>query len=106
MSDNARLRTCTVCAKEKSEEEFYKYRGQPRGECKKCTVRRAVHYQRKVKAWETRCGDHESSKKYMREYYAKNKEKFVEYARRWKEKNPDYFKRQNRREREKEGRDW
>lgn len=88
-----RTKTCTRCNKIKElRKDFYVCSGKFRSECKDCTVKRNVRYQREVEAWKYRYGDDESRRAYMREYYANNKEKFAEYRAKFKEKYPEYYK--------------
>lgn len=63
-----------------------------RSECKKCTIKKNVRYQREHESWKYRFVDNEEKKTYMSDYYAKNKEKFAEYRAKFREKHPDYFK--------------
>lgn len=86
-------KVCTMCLETKDEtKDFYRCSGYFRSECKACTVRRNVRYQRKVQAWKNRFVDGDERRSYMIEYYAKNKEKFAEYRKKFKEKYPDYYR--------------
>lgn len=91
------LSICNKCLQAKESDQFYTTRGVPRSECKKCTIRRNVRHQRKIKAWLSKSVDVESRKEYMREYYEKNKEKYVTYRNNFRKKHPyyyvDYFRR-------------
>lgn len=86
------LRICTKCNAAKLEHDFYLCQGKLRSECKKCTVRKNVIYQRSVEIWKHRFVDPEQQKSYMIDYYSKHKEKFAEYRRKFREKYPDYYK--------------
>lgn len=89
MSD---LKICSKCNKaKKATQDFYLCSGRWRSECKKCTVKRNVKYQRKIRAWKTRYVDDEARRAYMRDYYAKNKEKFAQYREEFRERYPDYY---------------
>jgi len=70
--------------------------GKWRSECKACTIRKNVRYQKRTKAWMHRFVDNDEQRSYMVDYYAKNKEKFAEYRRKFKEKYPDYYKEYSR----------
>ena len=95
------LKRCSKCHQYKDEsKDFYVCLGTIRGECKKCTVKRNVSYQKKNKSWRNRFVDEERQRSYMVDYYAKNKEKFAEYKRKFKEKNPDYFREWHMRKKE------
>lgn len=85
------LKVCTKChtSKEKHK-DFYICMGVMRGECKKCTIRRNVKYQQKIKPWINRFVDGDETRSYMAEYKAKNPEKFVQYRKTFKEKHPNY----------------
>jgi hypothetical protein len=87
------MKTCTRCNTEKLlKGNFYTCLGNIRSECKACTIRQNVAYQRRTKAWMHRFVDDEQKRTYMVDYYAKNKEKFAVYRRTLKEKYPDYHK--------------
>lgn len=87
------LKICSRCNEVKTaENDFYMCQGKRRSECKACTIKKNVRYQRKVEAWKHRYIDNDEQRVYMLEYYANNKEKFVEYRKRFKEKYPDYYK--------------
>lgn len=83
---------CTNCKEIKDISDFYVCGGQLRGDCKECTKKKNLTYQRKHKTWLTRFKDMTERREYMKEYYANNKEKFAEIRRRFKEKHPDYGK--------------
>jgi hypothetical protein len=72
--------------------DFYLCQGKVRSECKKCTIKKNVRYQRRVKAWKHRYVDNDEKRSYMIEYYAANKEKFAAYRAKRKAKFPDYHK--------------
>lgn len=72
--------------------DFYMCNGKWRSECKACTVKRNVNYQRKKRTWETREVDLEQRRAYMLSYYAKNKNKFAHYRQTFKQRNPDYHR--------------
>jgi hypothetical protein len=87
------LKICSKCNCAKiASTDFYVCQGKWRSECKACTIRKNVRYQKRVKAWKHRFVDNDEQRSYMVEYYAKNKEKFAEYRRKFKEKYPDYYK--------------
>lgn len=79
------------CAKE-AQTEFYMCQGKMRSECKACTIKKNVRYQKQTKAWLHRFVDDDEQRSYMVEYYAKNKQKFAEYRRKFKERYPEYHK--------------
>ena len=84
---------CSKCHKSKDlENEFYLSSGNYRSECKNCTIKKNMKYQRKVKSWKFRSIDNDSTRTYMREYYSKNKEKFARYRAEFKLRHPDYYK--------------
>jgi len=84
---------CTYCKEEKEiPEDFYRWRGFFKSECKKCTILRNGNYQKRVQAWKMRSGEGDVRNAYMRAYYAKNKEKFALYRRQFLDKHPDYYK--------------
>lgn len=90
MSD---LKICSQCHRAKEpDRDFYLCSGRWRSECKMCTIKRNVRYQRKVKAWKHRYVDDDTRRLYMREYYDKNKEKFAKYRSEFKERYPEYYK--------------
>lgn len=83
---------CRKCFKQKKLTDFYSYNGKPRGECKQCTIKNNVAYQKRTEAWKHRFLDDEKTKPYMKEYYSKNKEKFAGYRTKFREKNPQYYR--------------
>ena len=95
-------KTCTWCGNKKIiAKDFYMCQGRYRSECKACTIRRNVRYQRKIKAWKNRFIDPEQKRSYMVEYYHNHKEQFAEYRRKFKEKYPDYYREYSRKRKEK-----
>lgn len=72
--------------------DYYLCAGRWRSECKMCTIKRNVRYQKKTKAWKHRYVDDDARRLYMREYYAQNREKFAKYRAEFKERYPDYYK--------------
>jgi hypothetical protein len=96
------LKKCTNCHKEKEQlSDFYLAQGQWRSECKQCTIKRNIRYQRRVKAWKHRYIDEDTRRLYMREYYQKNKEKFAAYREEFKKRYPEYYKSYFRKRKEK-----
>jgi len=90
MSD---LKICSKCHQTKeTDRDFYLCSGSRRSECKACTIKRNVRYQRKVKSWKNRYEDNEARRTYMREYYDKNRDKFSQYRAEFRERYPDYYK--------------
>lgn len=90
---DSNLKICSKCNSEKiAETEFYRCRGILRSECKECTIKKNVIYQRRVKAWMNRFVDEDEKRSYMVDYYSKNKEKFAEYRRKFRERYPEYHK--------------
>lgn len=86
-------RRCTRCGKFKVlNEGFYMCQGRWRSECKVCTIKRNVRYQKKHKTWFNRNVDPEERRAYLRDYYKKNKAKYQEYRKKFLKRNPDYFK--------------
>lgn len=84
---------CSKCNKWKFQKlDFYQCAGVYRSECKKCTVKRNVRYQRLHRTWKHRYVDDDARRDYMREYYDKNKEKFAAYRKEFREKYPEYYK--------------
>jgi hypothetical protein len=87
------FKICSKCNSPKSADtDFYRCQGKMRSECKACTIRKNVHYQKQTKAWLHRFVDDDEQRSYMVDYYSKNKEKFAEYRRKFKERYPDYYK--------------
>lgn len=99
MSD---LKICSQCHQAKEPMmDFYLCSGRWRSECKMCTIKRNVRYQRKVKAWKHRYVDDDTRRQYMRDYYDKNKEKFARYREEFRSRNPEYYKEYFRKRKEK-----
>src|SRR3982751_595156 len=95
------LKICSKCNSAKpAEGNFYTCQGQMRSECKACTIRKNVIYQKRTKAWLHRFIDNDEQRSYMVDYYSKNKAKFAEYRRKFKERYPEYHKEYNRRRKE------
>lgn len=92
---------CARCLIEKPEEMFYFSSGKRRSECKSCTIRRNVRYQRKIRAWKNRETDCESRRTYMRQYYENHKEKFAKYRSDFRLRHPEYYKEYFRKRKEK-----
>jgi hypothetical protein len=87
------LKICSKCQQSKaSTTEYYLCSGRWRSECKVCTIKRNVKYQKKTKAWKHRYVDDDTRRLYMREYYAKNKGKFAHYRSEFSKRHPDYYK--------------
>ena len=86
------LKICSRCNSLKTEEDFYICRGIVRSECKPCTIKKNVNYQKLKRSWMSRFIDEEEQKSYMLNYYAEHKDKFAEYRRKFKEKYPGYHK--------------
>jgi hypothetical protein len=87
------LKICSKCHKAKDPSlDFYMCAGRWRSECKQCTIKRNIKYQKKTKAWKHRYGNDEDRKQYMREYYNRNKEKFAQYRSDFRDKHPEYYK--------------
>lgn len=90
-------KTCSQCnAVKDSLLDFYSSKGNIRSECKKCTSKRNVLYQKEHKTWRNRNVDEESKKTYMSNYYQNNKEKYAKYRSEFKAKHPDYYKEYSR----------
>jgi len=87
------LKICSKCneAKDKNA-DYYFIKGNARSDCKKCTIKRNILYQRSVQKWKHRYVDNDTQRSYMVEYYRKNKEKFAAYRRKFKEEYPEYYK--------------
>lgn len=83
---------CSKCRIYKDLSDYYKSCGKPRGECKKCTSKANVRYQKRVGYWRERYANDEERREYMRAYYAKNKAKFIKYRAEFKKRFPDYYK--------------
>lgn len=90
---NKDLKICSKCNCAKiASTDFYMCQGKRRSECKGCTIKRNVRYQKQNKAWLHRFVDDEGQRSYMVDYYSKNKEKFAEYRRKFRELYPEYHK--------------
>jgi len=87
-----KLKICSRCFETKEGKDYYTCKGLMRSECKTCTIKRNISYQKKTQAWKHRFIDNEQRKSYQLDYYAKNKEKFAEYRTNFKLKHPEYFK--------------
>ncbi len=86
-------KVCSKCMKEKIlHMDFYMCQGKYRSECKSCTIKKNVAYQRRVGNWKERFIDLEERREYMKKYYAANKERFALYRASFKKKNPEYHK--------------
>jgi hypothetical protein len=72
--------------------EFYFSKGKIRSECKKCTIKRNLAYQKKAQSWKKRCSNYSDHREYMLNYYADNRDKFAEYRRTFLEKHPGYYR--------------
>jgi len=94
------LKICATCKQPKEEHAFYFSRGRPRSECKYCTIKRNVRYQKKNQVWKSRETDEETRKAYMRNYYEKNKDKFAKYRAEFRIRHPEYYKEYFRRRKE------
>lgn len=93
---------CSKCHQAKEAKvDFYLCAGKWRSECRMCTIKRNVRYQRKVQAWKHRYVDDDSRRLYMREYYDKNKDKFAHYREEFRERHPEYYKEYFRKKKEK-----
>ncbi len=90
------LKICTRCKLPRDVKSgFYVCRGTRRTECKACTIKKNVSYQKKIQAWKHRFVDAAKQRSYMSDYYSKNKAKFAEYRRLFKLRYPDYYKTYN-----------
>lgn len=95
---------CSKCHEAKeATTDFYLCSGKWRSECKACTIKRNVRYQRKTQAWKYRYVDDDERRHYMREYYANNKEKFAKYRADFKDRYPEYYKEYFRNRKDKDG---
>ena len=93
VSEGEEIKICRRCKfKGIKTRDFYTTNGRFRNECKACTVKTNVKYQKKKKVWLHRFVDGDENKSYMVDYYSKNKEKFAEYRRQFKERYPQYYK--------------
>lgn len=86
------LKICSKCNTAKDSDSFYSSKGKIRSECKACTIKKNVYYQKKTKSWKNRFIDSDEKRSYMVDYYAKNRDKFAEYRKTFREKHPEYFK--------------
>lgn len=66
--------------------------GKYRAACKMCTIKRNIQYQKRHQTWKNRIVNLEHQRKYMVDYYAKNKDKFAQYRKTFKEKFPAYHR--------------
>lgn len=95
------LKICSRCnTAKRADADFYLCQGKSRSECKSCTIKKNVKYQRKVKAWKYRFVENDEKRSYMVDYYHRNKEKFAEYRRKFREKYPDYHREYARKRKE------
>lgn len=87
------FKTCSQChvAKELPI-SFYICAGKFRSECKACTVKKNVQYNKNVRAWRQRYVSDEARKLYMRQYYDKNRAKFAVYRSKFKSRYPNYYR--------------
>lgn len=83
---------CTTCFVPKPLDEFYRCSGILRGECKECVIKKNVAHQQKTKPWRNKKIDKMKKRKYHRDYYEKNKEKFLKYRTDFKQRHPNYYK--------------
>lgn len=83
---------CTTCYILKEESEFYRCSGLLRGECKECVIKKNVAHQNKTKPWRSKTADKEKRRAYQRDYYAKNKDRFLKYRTDFKQRHPNYYK--------------
>jgi len=87
------IKKCSDCNEDKDVRlDYYMCSGKYRSECKACTIKRNVKYQRETGAWKYRFADDEARKLSMRVYYAKNKEQFAKYRAEFKDRHPDYYR--------------
>lgn len=92
-----RKKSCTRCQEVKWLSEFYLSNKTGRGlsyksECKDCFNRITTERKRALRKKIKNAGGNPLYQEYQREYYKKNRDKFVEYRRKRNEKFPDYFK--------------
>lgn len=85
-------RICAKCSKEKDISNYYLCLGKIRTECKECTIKRNMAYQKLRKIQHAKLPSDERRKLYMRKYYSENKEKFAAYRATFREKYPNYYK--------------
>lgn len=95
------IKVCKRCNIAKEEQAFYFTAGKPRSECKACTIKRNVRYQKKVRSWKFRDTDQEARRSYMRTYYENNKDKFAKYREDFRSRHPEYYKEYFRKRKEK-----
>ncbi len=95
------LKICARCNQPKEEELFYLSAGKRRSECKNCTIRRNVRYQKKIQAWKNREPDKDARRIYMRKYYENNAQKFAKYRADFRLRHPEYYKEYFRKRKEK-----
>lgn len=89
----SKLKICSKCHEAKdADNEFYNFKSKYRSECKKCTIKRNVIYQKVNKSWKSRYKDDDTRRAYMREYYNKNKEKYATYRNEFKTRYPLYYR--------------
>jgi len=87
------LKICSKCHQAKELMlDFYLCAGKWRSECKMCTIKRNVRYQKRVQAWRHRYVDEDTRRHYMREYYEKNKDRYANYRSEFKLRYPEYYK--------------
>ena len=98
------LKKCSKCEVLKhAEKDFYFCQGKWRTECRQCTIKRNIQYQKKIQYWKARNPDDDRRRSDKREYYEKNKQKFAEYRENFKQKNPGYYKEYYKNKQKKEG---
>lgn len=85
-------KACTTCFILKSLDQFYRCSGILRGECKECVIKKNIANQHKTKPWRNNKIDKEKRRKYQREYYANNKQRFAKYRSDFKDRHPNYYK--------------
>ena len=91
------IKICSRCMQAKDrEKDFYVCVDKIRSECKACTIRKAIRYQKKLRKWNPKGQQSRELRAYMINYYSKNKEKFAEYRRKFKVKYPGYYKKYNK----------
>lgn len=84
-------RVCTSCKKTKDQFlDFYICKGSIRGACKACTIKKNAKYQKDRRMWLYRDTNNDEAKKYRREYYANNRQKFAAYREKHRLENPGY----------------
>ena len=86
------FKICSKCGVRKDAVlDFYMCSGKWRSDCKVCTIRANIKYQRKVRLNLTPKQRHDK-RVYMREYYALNPDRFQTYRETFCKKNPDYYR--------------